>query len=337
MKRLLVILSLLAFATSVFAVPFASMIELDDTLVLVGSGTTINYFVNQAGGTATIEIVKASDSSVVATFSGTAALGANSVVWDGTVDNAGGADVPSDNYRVKITVAASAAAGWVQFASNNSVGGYVPAGNPGIYNTLFDGFSPMEWIITQDSNHDAFGYTMVSSAYTTPLHAGFVVFNPDLSCYDGGDGSTFWLNFPGTPSSNQSVWGVCFDPDDDEYVWVVGQDAAANVMYGKWNATTLTDVTNGATDLANSRDIVVVKEGSDKYAYICNGVAPANIWKCKIEGGVISSTTPPVNVMNLVDTNRYAVVTGRAVVVPAGEIEVAGIVEIQALDRKSVV
>ncbi len=307
MRKHLLILAMLMIATCAFAVPFASQIKPAETLILKGSGTTINYFVNQAGGSATIEIIKQSDSSVVATFAGTAAKGVNSIVWDGTDNNAGGTEIGTGFYRVQITVDASATAGWVEIASNNSLGNYVPVGNPAIYNTLWDGFSPMEWLISQNPDEDSFGYMMVSTSYYDPHVHGFVVFNPDLSCNDGSDGSNTWLNYPTTLSGEEytTVWGCCFDPEDPDYVWAVGQ-LDASVMYGKWNASTLTDVTNANTDVLYARDIAVTMQGSDKYAYVANASAPANVWKCLIESGVISSSTPPVNVLGLTDTNHYS-------------------------------
>ena len=179
MKRYIVVIALFALAACAFAIPYASQIEPSATLILKGDGCDISYFVNQAGGTAAIEIIDTSDDSTVATFAGTATQGVNNVSWDGTDNNSGGTEIGAGVYRIKIAVNASAAAGWTQIASNSSVGDYIE--EPSLLQTLFDGFSPLEFLISQNPDDDAFGYILVSSAYATPPIYGHVVLNPDLS------------------------------------------------------------------------------------------------------------------------------------------------------------
>jgi len=290
---------------SVYAVPFASQIRVSETQFIIGNGTTINYFINQAGGTATIEIVEAADTNnVVATFAGTAAKGLNSVAWDGTDDNAGGAVIPVGEYRVKITTDASAAAGWVEIASNSSVGNYVPAENPTLYQTLWDGCSLMESLITHNMDSDAFGFILTSTSFSPPRIDGHVVFNPDLSTYNGGDGQSTWLNLPVTATLNTAVWGNCFDPDDDDYVWVCGQNAANNVLYGKWNDVTLQDVTNADANMANARDIAVAMIGTSKYAFIAKGNAA--VWVADVTAGSVAASPVSKNILALTKTTLYS-------------------------------
>jgi len=302
MKRYFLSAVLFGMMTSLaLAVPYASRIQLGSTLVIPGTGTSISYFLNQPG-TVQIEIVDAATATTVAaTFAGTGTQGSNVVVWDGTVDNAGGAAVAEGSYRVRITVDATAAAGWVEIASNSSLGNYVPGTNATIYQTLWDGFSGMESLISQNPDEDAFGYILTSTSYSTPRVDGHVVFNTDLSILGGGDGQSTWLNFPDVAANNQAVWGNCFDPEDPTKVWVVGQSGAVNVMTGDWNAPTLTDVTNGDTNVANARDIAVRVEGSSKYAYITNG--SSQLWKCDVSTGVVTSSE---NILGLADTARYS-------------------------------
>lgn len=307
-KTFLAIILSCFLASSVMAVPYASQIRVGNTGLAPGAGTSITYFVNQAGGTATIQIVEeANPATVVATFNGTATKGVNTVTWDGTVNNAGGAALAVGKYRVKVTVAATAAAGWVEIASNSSVGNYVPAENPTIYQTLWDGCSPMESLISWNTDSDAFGYILTSTSYSAPRIDGHVVFNPDLSTVDGADGQSTWLNFPGTSSNNTGIWGNCFDPDDDEYVWVCGQSAntpVASVFYAKWNDVTLQNVTNGNTDVSLARDIAVAKQGTSKIAYVTKGNAA--IWACDVTAGQIATTPAPINILGLTKTTLYS-------------------------------
>ena len=209
----------------VFAVPFASQSGVSDTTLSPGKGCDISYFINQAGGTATIQIVDKVTEAVAASFSGAATKGTNNVSWDGTVNNAGGANLPLGEYRVKITVDATETAGWTEINSNHSVGDYVPdaAWSDTIYNTLWDGFSGMEMLIATNPDRDAFGYVLCVSCWGTQALGGHVVFNQDLSLALPGDGQTFYLAFPGTVDSNYDIWGNCFDPVELNRAWAAGQ------------------------------------------------------------------------------------------------------------------
>lgn len=285
-----------------FAVPYASQIKVSATTTTVGSGLTIEYFLNQAADSVLIEIMDGA--TPVASFAGTANQGANSVAWDGSVNNAGGADVGDGQYRVRVTANKNAPAAWTEFVSNSSVGNYIPAENPTLIQTLWDGFSGMEWLISKNPDLDSFGYFLVSTSYSTPRIDGHVVFNPDLSVYDGVDGQTTWANFPATPANNTSVWGNDFDPEDPNYIWVCGQSGANNIMYGRWNDLTLTDVTNGVALIANARDIAVVVEGSNKYAYVALG--NSTVYKADVTNNVVVADPAPVNILGLADAGRYS-------------------------------
>ena len=305
MKKLFFICLFFVLVSVVMAVPFASRIRVSSFKVYEGVGLTISYVINEDGGTAAIDIIKASDSSVAASFSGTATKGDNTVVWNGSADNASDAKIGPGEYKVRITVDATKPVGWTEIASNSSVGNYV-AESPTVYQTLWDGFSPMEFLIQTDPRKDAFGYVMVSAAYGTPLVTGHVVFNPDLSCFDGGDGMNTWLNYPGAATTvGTCVWGNCFDPDDSDYAWVCGQNAAVNVLYAKWNDATLTDRTNGVTNLQNARDISVVKEGTTKYAYVALG--SSRVFKAAIDSNNNLVASPaPINIINTTLTTLYS-------------------------------
>jgi hypothetical protein len=267
---------------------------------------TITYYINEAGGTATIDIIKVSDLSGVASFPGTATLGLNTVVWDGTVDNAGGADVPVGNYRVKITVAATKSVGWAEVASNSSVGNYATPATT--YQTLWDGFSSMEMVIPNNPDKDSFGYILASTgASVVPRIHGHVVFNPDLSLTNGGDGQDLWMEYPGTPLDVDYTlcWGNCSDPDDADYMWVAGQSFAPQtsvVMYGKYNDEIATEATNGITVLDGARDIAVCNESSTKYAYVAQGTNV--LFKVTISGNLLTGT--PVDILECTNIGRYS-------------------------------
>jgi len=308
MKKIFFTVFILAMAGAAFAVPYASQIRVGDASITQGQNQTITYYINEAGGAAVIKIIKVSDSSEVASFSGTATQGLNTVIWNGRVDNAGGALVPIGNYRVKIIVTASKAPGWVEIASNSSLGGYATPAT--MIQTIWDGFSGMEIVIPADPNKDSFGYILCStSANVAPENHGHVVFNPDLSCEDGGDGQSMWLKYGGTFVSGTDYticWGNCVDPDDSDYIWVAGQSVFAThggfmVMYGKYNDLNAADACGGFSVLDNARDIAVVKEGGTKYAYITIG--NDIIYKSAITGNQLSGT--PVDIVLCSTATRY--------------------------------
>jgi hypothetical protein len=319
MKRFILVIAICSLAATVFAVPYASQIKVSSSYFIIGMTQKITYFVNEAGGSATINIVKASDESVVATFAGTANLGTNTVNWNGRIDNASGAYVPDGNYKVKVTINASKAPGWVEIASNSSVADYVPTTIATTYQTLFDGFSGSDIMIDLNPAHDRFGIVMTPSCYTHATltsHYGYVWFNPDTSTYFGGDGSATKMNISWTPdgAANQALWGGDYDPDDPDYIWVAGQDDLHALSYGKYDAASVSDATlddtldagetpGPAGPLLYARSIAVHKEGSIKYGYICLG--SSQILRCVLSGGVLQASPAPVNIAGFTDTARY--------------------------------
>lgn len=307
MKKYIFIVMMLALTSAVFATPYASQIRVSSLQVYQGTNLTITYYINEAGGTATINIIKASDSSVVATFAGTATKGKNTVVWNGTVDNASGAKVDVGNYKVKITVNATKAVAWTEIASNSSVGNYAAA-SPTMLQTLWDGFSGMEIVIPNDPTKDSFGYVLCStSANLDPQNHGLVVFNPDLSCEDGSDGQNMWLKYPlpfNTGVDYTIVWGTCLDPDDADHIWIAGQSVGTEkeVLYGKYNDAYATDAVGGVAGLDNARDIAVDKEGGTKYAYLAMGTNVLN--KVAISGNQLTGS--PTDILECADVLRYS-------------------------------
>lgn len=313
MRTLYVIMLILLITTPLFAIPYASQIRCNPTSIHQGASLTISYFINEAGGTATIQIVEAANpGNVVATFSGTANLGTNSVLWDGTNNNAGGTPVAPGNYRVKITVNANNPAGWTEFASNRSVGNFGPLAT---YNTIFNGFSGKDLIITWNTDSDAFGLIIATSAYITPSHAAGIVFNADTSMNDGADGFASrvlkGLRDGLTTVGNQDVWGTAFDPDNPDAVFIAGQagsgaDPGLTGLYYGTPLTSSTLVDADPTDINSAalpRTVALLKEGTKKYAYFAQG----NSIIFKVEVGSDNTLIGTgQNIMSLATTTRYS-------------------------------
>jgi hypothetical protein len=223
MKRLL-FAALLAggLVSAAQAVPYAGQIRVSSLSVAQGVGLTINYQLNETADSVGIEIRNLSN-VVVATFTGTAAQGANSVAWNGTADNAAGAAVTAGNYR--ITANKNVPLGWTEFASNRSVGNY---GTATILNTIFDGYSGRSFILSRNTDSPAFGYVLgITSYLTTTNHAAAVVFDSDLSISAGDDGfASRKLKGFGDGvaiTNNTAFWDAVIDPDDPTRVWATGQ------------------------------------------------------------------------------------------------------------------
>lgn len=244
--RNLILAALLAcgLASAAHAVPVAGQIRVSSISVGQGVGLTITYRLNEAADSVGIELRDAGSNALVASFAGTAAQGANSVVWNGRVDNAAGALVAAGSYRVRVTANKNVPLGWTEFASNRSVGQY---GAAATLETLFDGASPRSWLITHNTDSDTFGYLLAISSYaTTPPHAGAIVLNPELSVAAGDDGfaSRKLKGFgDGTAIINNTVfWDAAVDPNDAARVFATGQagtGGAAN-QTGLMTATPLT-------------------------------------------------------------------------------------------------
>ena len=295
------------------AAPFASQITVSSTSVEVGDGLTIAYFINEAGSTVTIEVLS-STNTILATFAGTATVGANSVVWNGTADNASGAAVGAGSGRkVQITAAKTAAAGWAEIASNRSVGNF---GAPATLNTLFAGFSGRDVHSFDDPNSPRFGIVVSSSSFSVPAHYGFIPFNPDLSVYGGGDGLTARvMKHPADPlvatigavTSNQATWGVEADPDNSENLYVFGQGLpdvtyANNAAAGSGFADLTSISPNAAT--ANYRGGAVRTIASVKFAYLASG--NSTITRRQIDGTNQILLAPSDNILGLTAANLYS-------------------------------
>ena len=280
-KYFIVVLVLCVLPGMAFAVPYASQIRVGSTELTEGQGANIDYFLNQAADTVTIEIVNRNTSSVAATFSGTTDEGANSVTWDGSVNNSGGANIPGGPYRVKITANKNVADGWSQIKSNSSLGNYVEGTD---LQTLFSGFSGKDTLISNDPDSDYFGYMFVSSSYSNPAIYGFIVLNPDLTVYDGNDGSDSVMNLPIVTANNQATWGVKWDVENTDSVWNVGQ-ADPNITFAE-NPFEEDMVDADPDDNATGyswRGCAPTIEGASKYLYIAAN-NDGSIYKIDVTG-----------------------------------------------------
>lgn len=323
MKRILLsAATFAALAGAVIAVPYASQIRVGTTDYNFGAGQSIRYFLNEAGGTTTIDIVDSSTLVVAATFNGTNTSGVNTVVWNGTVNNGGGADVPVGNYRVRVRVTATNSAGWVQTACHKSLG--TPVVTPCTpFNTLFSGFSGKDLFISKDPRSEAFGWLYATSSFSAPNHAAMVVLNPDLSTVTG-DGTTYAFTTGVARNTNQDTWGVAADPLNFNRFWVAGQNTDATnrraIMYGDFptgsalsgsigpqTSGALTNAQNSVVALDNARGVAINVEGGSYYAYVALG--NNNVTKALIVNGLVQSSPAPVNLLaGTIDgaTNRYS-------------------------------
>ncbi|CAN5281448.1 hypothetical protein BH09SUM1_BH09SUM1_27780 [soil metagenome] len=118
------------------ATPFASDIRISSTNLAQTAGATITYKLGEAADTVTIDLLDSTD-AVVGTFAGTATVGSNSVVWNGTTDNAAGSYLSlASNYKLRVTAAKNTASAWTIVRSHRSVGAYGQAADQ---STLFAG------------------------------------------------------------------------------------------------------------------------------------------------------------------------------------------------------
>lgn len=271
-----------------YAGPYAGMLRVGSTSVEPGAGTSISYVLPYQADSAAVEILDATG-NVAASFVGGSTGGLNTVTWDGSVDNAGGAQLPeATGYKVRVTVTNDAAPGWIVAATNSSTA-------PG---TLFSGFSPNGFDAQTLQSSDNYGVILTRSSYNdaTHPHAASLLLGPDLQPIAGGDGyADRVVRHPKdtTAPTNGAVWGGCFLPNS-EVVFGCGQDT-------NWYFSCLATDTNaldangGFVQLTFPRDVEVVDEGGQLWAYSCG--SNSVIDKFKINAAGVAEATS-INVLS---------------------------------------
>lgn len=306
MKIFPLIMTLAFLPISVVAVPYASQIRVGSKYLDNGEPQLITYFINEAGGTSTIEIVDYYTSAIIAQFNAPAMLGVNQIIWDGTIDNQNGAAVPDGVYQVVISVNKNAPVGWTEISSNKpSLSNYDTVFSQStVYSTLFNTFAPRELLISQDPNFDSFGFIKVITLNGFDESAGHVGFNPDLSVLDGNDGSNMTLNFPIPISvfSSGLLWGNCFDPENQDLIWACGQEADLNVLSAHFEDEFLINMTNANTSVTNARDIDVVIINGEKFAFITRDNSALH--RVNVTGSGLGVGS--INVLGMTVNDRYS-------------------------------
>jgi len=279
--------------------PYASQIRISDTAVQTGAGATISYILSSAADTVTINI-KDSGAATVATFAGTTTQGVNSVVWDGTNDNAGGTALPiAGGYTIEIVVDNVAAAPY-QFRDNTSGGG---GGGQ-----VFANFSPNNGITFMDQSSDYFGLLVIASSWSGSGFSSGIQFTADGLTQDLADGTTnrgpIHPDESGT-IGNGSLWGICQDPADENQIYTAGQGtvqwAQGNVAGGIAGAA-LTANDDPTTPLGSlfPRDCAIYN--GDLYFTRSNSV----VGRVGLNGTTLDSTTFVPNIMALAATDAYS-------------------------------
>lgn len=306
-------LAVLALAVgTASAVPYASKIRAAATEFNSGTGTDISYILNQSSDSVTIEVRDSSTSATVATFAGATDRGANTVSWNGTVDNASGAAVPAGSYAIVITADNNNTA-WEEITSMQSSPLYSPTG--AVYGNVFKGFSPNDVLVYPDPSSDFFGdlYVTNSVVGSAPIQ-GHVLLRADLAVADGTDGYESRILREATldgAGHSYTLWWGDFDPENPDIIYKAGQSNPA-FWYGDLNssATLISADPTFGQDPAymlpySPRSVVVVMEGTEKYAYFATDVADDidGIFKAPMIGNELSGA--PVRVSSF-SAGRYA-------------------------------
>ncbi len=296
-KRILALAAALAVTTgTAMAVPYASQIRLSNTSPSLGTSTTISYHLNQAADSVLIEVLDDSE-TVVASFSGSADQGANSVVWDLTEDNDGGDAVEDGTgYRVRITANADQPEEWSLYAINQSedVGDdfYMRDGREDInHKNLFTRFRPHSVFVPQDQDSDDFGIIGLPGSETewsgsVETYAAVVPLLSDLSTLAGDGFDSRVLRHPqsdgiGEDGSFQDVWFGIEDPLNPDHYFVSGQATAArtNLIYGTLNDVVAQNPNPDEIDLGGPRTIAIIVDGTDRYLLTAQGTDSIEMWE----------------------------------------------------------
>lgn len=165
---------------------YATNIKLNGSLANAsasqGTPVTISYILNEAA-TAGVTIKILSGSTVVRTITiasgpGTAA-GTNSVAWDGKND--ANANVPTGNYSVSITAAATGFADWTQTSNDNQIG-------PGGITNHF-AYYPWGMDVDRNTNSPYYGRIVLGNAASANNSSPF-----------GGRRGIYKMNADGSPA-----------------------------------------------------------------------------------------------------------------------------------------
>ncbi|MGI8907631.1 MAG: FlgD immunoglobulin-like domain containing protein [Candidatus Sumerlaeaceae bacterium] len=309
LNRILLSILLAAVASCSFAKPYPSLIRVSPATFVTG-GTNITYVLNEAGSTVTIEILNAGN-AVVATFAGTAVRGDNTVHWDGTANNAGGAAIALGAYKVRITAASNVAAAWTEFSSNAATDTVLTT----VYKTLYPSFAPISMLIQPAQTSDNFGKVVcltgnTQTIATNPCQAG-ITLNGALLTTDGTNGYASRLlrgdldPAIGNSGSEVDYWGACFDPTTTEGIWIASQAGANKGFYA---ANSVADATTRLADPTNitggfPRSVAVRTEGANKFAFFASGTNTIN--KIQIDSVSGNLTGAATNIVSFADINRY--------------------------------
>ncbi|MEO8376940.1 MAG: FlgD immunoglobulin-like domain containing protein [Candidatus Sumerlaeota bacterium] len=265
------------------AIPFPSGIRTASTNLALSAGTTITYNLNQAAATATIE-VRDSGNAVVATFAGTTTVGVNSVVWNGTANNAGGAAVPiGTGYRFRVAVTGTEAAGWARYKANGASTSVPIIGDQDLATNWF----PKGLAVSTDPDSDFFGNPMVGfGASGTQPAAAVIEFRSDLEVKASDNGlASRVLRHPQDDGvapvpASYTTWGMYWDPSNSNTLWTAGQSNSgeAEFLFGTASAGVLpTNATNADPGNAvrginqNPRGIAIQTISGTKYGFLCRG------------------------------------------------------------------
>jgi SAM-dependent methyltransferase len=250
-------LCLLLISPGVVAGPFASQIQWSAASANFQVQTVdIEYRLNAAADTVTIEVLPSGGSTSVASFAGTADVGWNTVTWNGSTDNAGGPLVPAGDFVLRIRAQSSGPADWSLVRSNSTVGG------GGDLETLPNLF-PARGVATEvDPENPAFGQIFLSqsSGGSDNTHGVLRLFS-DLELVEGGALILDDLDWVGTGTSNESPWGMAVAPDGE--IWASGQ-GDVEIARGQPDGTGDTDVAGSESTVLSPRDVLLVGTGSGR-------------------------------------------------------------------------
>jgi len=253
----------LSLTTSAWGVPFASQIEVSQKTVVAGEQTEITYFLNESADSVLIEL--ADGITTAAAFSGTVAQGKNHVIWNGHVDNAGGAVAAAGAWRVYVS-AFKTRGQWEEIASQSSLANIGPAG--ALHQEMFDGFQPNSCVFIVDQDSSYFGKAVTNIANENKSLWGAALLNSDLTNASTSSPleSLFFIPPPAINKSTKYC-GMTIDPDNNERVFIASQGGTTFNLFSGDLKTSVVSSADPGQALTLIRAVAIANEGGQKYAY----------------------------------------------------------------------
>ncbi len=268
----------------VAAIPYASLIRVNDPIQLVGYvDLDVSYSLNEDVDKVTVQLFNTNTNVVLKTYvfnspDAETVRGRHTLNWDGVIEGGAPAPANTDPVSARITVEKTdGSTAWTKLSSNAA------SASPKVTEkkSLFSDWQPADIIVPQVTTADSFGFIITPHGYgSAPAspEVGLAFLQPDLEPFAGDGGGVNLRMRNNNQPGNTTVpwWNGDMDPVDPEMIWISGQSPGHVVGVGRVAGGSITDISASAAVAWNSaavlpRGIAVRQFGGTRFGYVMNG------------------------------------------------------------------